>query len=420
VNATTYTFSGTPFNVPAGGSVNVDVYADTLSSDSGAPTVSPATTLAGCTASGQISFSSINCTSIQGQNLSFGGNPTITVSADSTEPPSAQVVMGSTGNTLGVYRFTETSNIENVKVTDLQVIDYVSASTANAKAAFSNLQLWNGSTLLGTAGSPVTDVAGNAYIYSFHFGTPIVVPQANSISVTLKGDASSYSSQGATDNSLHQFEVASTTDSVSLTSAQPVVALGATSNRPTTVSISGANGNQETVLRTTLAVTAAPLGTVNGRSKANPDDFGTVTLTANSAGPLSLNKLTFTFTGSAATSTLFTSSTMSLIDQNGNTVSPTVDNATETFNGLAATWTFATSTAGFQISAGSSYTFKLRLNTTVVPAISNQSESLSANVQSVGDVIYTDGLDASSTGGLSMPSASVPLPINSLSYAQGN
>ena len=74
-----YTFSGTPFNVPVGGSVSVNVYADTLSSALGG--VTTATTLTGCSATGQVSYSSISCNSTAGQNITFGGNPAITVAA---------------------------------------------------------------------------------------------------------------------------------------------------------------------------------------------------------------------------------------------------------------------------------------------------------------------------------------------------
>jgi hypothetical protein len=423
-SGSTYTFSGTPFLVPAGSSVNVDVYADTLSTDPSG-TITQATTLTGCSATGAISYSSVSCNNTAGQNLSFGGNPTITVSADSTEPPAAQIVMGSTGNTLGIYRFTETSNIENVKVTDLQVVDTVSSTniSTGVKAAFSNLQLWNGSTLLGTAGSPVVDAAGTGYIYAFHFGTPIIVPQANSVSVTLKGDAATYSSQGATDNSTSSFQIATTTDSFNSSSSQTVVALGQTSNKPTGVTISSANGNVNTVLRSTLTVAVAPLGQTQNRSKGNPDDFGTVTFTANAAGPVALNKLTVTFSG-AATSSFFTNANISLIDQNGNVVNSTNypgSNEVASSTLSNATWSFPAAQSGFQISAGGSYTFKLRLNTVAIgPPSGQQSETLVANIQNSTDISYTDGLDASSTSGLALPASVVPLTINSVSYAPGN
>src|SRR5581483_4311796 len=125
-----------------------------------------------------------------GQNLSFAGSATLTVGADSTQPPTGQIVMGATGNTLAVFRLTETSNVENVKVTDLTV-----HATTTGSAAFSNVSLWSGSTLLGTAGSASSVTGGFDYV--FHLGSALIVPQANSISVTLKGDAATWASQGA-------------------------------------------------------------------------------------------------------------------------------------------------------------------------------------------------------------------------------
>ena len=257
-SGTQYTFSGTSFNIPAGGTVDVNVYADTLSS---APTafVSPATALTSISATGAISYSSISLPSgtVNGQNLSFSTTgATISVTADSSEVPVGQIVMGSTGNPLATFRFTETSNIENVKVTDLKVLDAV-ASTATVKPAFSNLTLWNGSTDLGSAGSGIADASGTGYIYSFHFGTPVIVPQANSVSLALKGDAASYASSGASDNSTSTFEIATTSDNGVLTnsagqvtpnnstSTQSVIALGATSNKAASVNLSGATGTRK-------------------------------------------------------------------------------------------------------------------------------------------------------------------------------
>ena len=66
--------------------------------------------------------------------------------------------MGSTGNTLAVYRFQETANMENVKITDLTVTDDATSSATTTLPAFNNVTLWNGSTDLGTAGSASSTV----------------------------------------------------------------------------------------------------------------------------------------------------------------------------------------------------------------------------------------------------------------------
>jgi trimeric autotransporter adhesin len=415
-SGTAYTFSGTPFSVPAGGSVNVDVYADTISSASGS--VSPATKVTGLSATGAISFSSIglqsSVTSVSGQNLSFGGNPAITVTADSTQAPTGQIVMGSSGNSLGIFRFTETSNIENVKVTDLQVIDTVgaTASTTAVKAAFSNLQLFNGSTLLGTAGAPVADASGTDYIYTFHLATPVIIPQANSVSVTLKGDAASYASQGATDNSTHAFKISTTSDTTNTTSTQTVVALGATSNKSTAVTLTSATGNTQTVLRSTLGVTVAALNGAN-HSKSATDNLGTITFTANSAGPVKVNSTTITLSGSAAAST---TASLQLIDANGlDAVS--AGEAASTTGASSKAYTFG---SGFQISGGTSYTFTVRVNSLNAPVAASTAQSLGASIQNNTDVGYTDGADASSTSGINIPASVVPLLINSVTYPVGS
>ena len=379
-------------------------------------TVSIATTLNGISGTGVVSYTAISlATAVPGQSITFAGASTIQAGTDSTQVPSGQIVMGSTGNSLATYRFTETANVENVKITDLTITDVaqVATSTAAPKAAFSNLTLWNGSTALGTAGSAVTvsqvtssttNSATSTYTYSFHFSNPVIVPQANSVSLVLKGDAASYSSAGATDNSIHTFSIAASSS---------IIALGATSNKATTIGSVSASGNPQTVLRSVLTVAVAPLGSTQNRSKGNPDDFGTITVAANNAGPVALNSLTVNFTGTAATSTLAST----LIDANGNDV-VAVGEATST--GSTATTSVWTFTPGFQVSAGGSYVFKLRLNTIAVPGATGISESLSANIQSVGSLVYSDSLDSSATTGLNLTSSIVPLTINSVTYAQGN
>jgi len=75
---TTYSFSGSAFNVPAGQTVNVDVYADSLSNASG--TYSPATALVDYTASGATSYwGATNTTGpINGQTVNITSQTTST------------------------------------------------------------------------------------------------------------------------------------------------------------------------------------------------------------------------------------------------------------------------------------------------------------------------------------------------------
>lgn len=403
----TYTFSGSPFTVPAGGTKYVNIYADVLSSATSS-TPNPATALVGCSGTGVVSYNAISCVgSIPGQDLGVAGGTTVSVGLDSSSPAASQFVMGSTGNVLAAYRFAETQNIENVKITDLTVIQ----NTAAAKAGFQNVALYSGATLLGTAGSAATSATG--FAYAFHFGTPIIIPQSNSVTVTLRGDVASFASQGAMDNSTSTFTVATST----------VTALGASSNMVTAVT-GGATGNTMTVLRTVLTPSATALGTASGRVKSSVDNLATITFTANSAGSAMLKTLKLTFNGNAIGATT-NAATFILRDANNNDITVT-DGATTTGSSCAGTspctvtWTFSTASTPFVISGGTSYTFTLQSNDTdLVAASGSNSVSLGITVQDPGDVTYYDNGDGSgSTINLSL--TLVPINVNAVTFAAGS
>lgn len=382
----TYVFSGSAFNVPAGQTVNVDVYADTLSNATG--TYNPATKLTGYTGTGQVSYDSVTMPSngaVNGQYISFNGTPTLSVGADSSNPPAAVIAQGSTGNTLAVYRFTETSNVENVKVTSMNILDQAVTSSAN----FSNLQLWNGSTLLGTANAPtLVGGATSTWTYTFNsFSTPLIVPQGNSISLTLKGDAGTYTGGSIADDTSSTFSVATSS----------IVALGATSNKTATVSGSAA-GNPMTVLRSYETVTATPVVSATPLP-ASFQQIGSVTMQSNSAGDTVPQSLTLTFSGSGSNATFVNG--VKLKDVNGNQLSPTATTTT------SATWGSGV-LGSYVITAGGSYTFTVWGDlSTATAASSSQTNSLTAQILSNTDYSYNDA----STNGNTVTLTPVQVPI---------
>jgi hypothetical protein len=411
-NGATYSFSGPAFNVPAGQTVDVNVYADSLSSAAG--TYAPATALVGYTGVGQVSYTSVNIpagqvgscgiqTGVCGQTVSFNGQPALTIAADSSNPPAGQIVQNATGNTLAVFRFTETSNVESVKVTQLNVVDTVASS--GVKAAFSNVGLWNGSTLLGTAQSPILDASNTGYLYAFTGLTNLIVPQGNSVSLTLKGDAGSVTNGSLTDNTTQTFTIATTTDASNSTTSLTVVARGATSNKTAVVTLSNASGNPQTTLRTLVTVAANP---VTGAPPNGVQQIGSITFTANSAGDAVLNNLKLTFN---STNTAFLGS-VALKDPSGNDIYLVDGFATSTVATSTATstvnWAFATSSKDLVVTAGSSYTLTLWGNLADIPAVSNQGLSLTATINGAQDFGYLDS---------SSPSAS---PLPQLIYLQTN
>jgi hypothetical protein len=407
-----YSFSGAAFNVPAGQTVNVDVYADTLSAASG--TYTPATELVGFSGTGAISYTSVNASgTVNGQTVNFNGQPALTIAADSSNPPAGQIVQNSTGNTLAAFRFTETSNVENVKVTQLNVVDAVASTTA-VKAAFSNVSLWNGSTELGTAASPVADAAGTGYLYEFNsFNTPLIVPQGNSVTLTLKGDAGSYTNGSLSDNTTSTFEIATTTDSNNSTSSLTVVARGATSNKTAITTLSNALGNPQTTLRSTLAIVGTP---VTSLPPASFQQIGSITFTSNSAGDNKLNNLALNFNSAAATGT-FVSSVV-LKDPSGNDIVAVDGLATATTTATSKSWTFATSTAPLVVTAGSSYTLTVWGDLSQIGAIANTAQSLTASVSSTASFGYYDGTN-NSPSLINLTTNQVPITVVSLTTPVG-
>ena len=427
-----YSFSGTPFTIPVGGTTYVDVYADILGGATGSAG-SFETKLSGLSGTGVTSYNAVGLsTAVNGQGLTVAGNPAITVALDSASPSANQLVMGSTGNSLAAFRFTETSNVENVKITDLNVFDNV-GSTSTVKSGFGNLSLYNGSTLVGSAGSAVPSLNatsgvsnGAGYIYSFHFATPVVVPQANSITLVLKGDVSSYSSSGATDNTTHVFKIATSTDSNNNTQNLAVVALGNSSNAPATTTLSSVTGNAQTLLRSKLTVTGTPLGVTSGRAKTAVDDLATLNFAADAAGSVQLNTVTLTFSGSAPSGTQFfvtgTASPLQIYDPStGNSYFPVaVSGQTATFNMATVSNVLG---SPYTVSAGTTKSFNVRINSTspaTALAANGVSQTLSVTVAAATNVTWADGLDLSATGGLNLPTVVIPVQLQSVSYSAGS
>ncbi|MBI2048896.1 MAG: peptidoglycan-binding protein [Candidatus Liptonbacteria bacterium] len=455
-SGTVYSFSGNSFTVPAGLTTYVDVYADAISSASG--TVAPASVLSGCSASGASSLTAISCGSTNGQNITFAGQSTVTVSIDSATPASQQLVMGGSGQSLAIFRFTETSNVEDIKITDLSIFDQVtvnldlnSSTASHVKSGFGNLSLYNGTALLGSAGSANTSVAtatanstsGPGYYYTFHFATPVVVPQANSVALTLKGDVASYASSGATDNTTHTFKISVSTDSAIDTNQEVIVALGNTSNATSAISLASSSvaGNVMTLLRSKMTVGATMLGLSSGRAKANVDDLATLNFSANSAGGVQIGSVTMFFTGTGpsgtsggtgggglsstfwntgntATTCAAANCTVQLYDSANGTTYFAVASSTTSGNNL----TF--DLKNYQLSAGTTKSFSVRLNSnnanSFVAAASGIAPTLGVTINAIGNVTWKDALDTNAASALNLEGYVIPVNVASVSYSTGS
>lgn len=413
------TFSGTPIVVPKGGSVVVDVYGDILSS-AAAATNAAVTTLTSCTATGSSTNASISCspTAVAGQSVTIAGSPTVTVTVDQSTQLAGQMVMGSTGNSLATFKFIDTANIEPVKITALTITDDVSTSsgtTTNTKASFTNLTMWQGNTQVG---GPVnmadgTGIAAATYKSDFNFAPPLVVPQNGTLVLQMKGDLASYNSNGASDNRIHIFKV---------NAAAQVTAIGQSSNTSATATVSSATGNQLTVLRSKLTVTGAALGATTGRTRNSVDDVATLTFTADPAGDVNLNSITLKFQGLAVSNGTAINTVRLLsggTDWNGLS-SAGSSCTTGAGNSCTLSFNFSASTASTTISAGTSKTVTLRLDSSNFFNGANTQDSLSILVNAAGDVNWGDvnvvNIPNTTTTGLALETKVVPLTIGTVSY----
>jgi hypothetical protein len=449
-SAVTYSFSGTPFTVPAGGTTVVGVYADVLS---GATLNMAPVSLNNYSGTGATSYTAVSMpagTSVQGQNLSVtSGGSSITASINSSYQPAAgQLSMGTTGNVLASLSFNETSNMEDVKLTTLALVD-VSASASSTKPSFSNLTLWNGAQEVGSVQSyTATTTVGNtstpAFLYAFTnllsngLGTAYV-PRNGVLTLTLKGDVNNFTTGNAADLSSHDFEIATTTGATYNTTSSVVVAQGATSGQSATIVLptadpsSGliAGATTQKVLQNALAFSWVPVGATNGRGKSTNDEIADLTFGAANGGSLLLNTTTVSFSGSALSSSTSGSigvaanaglmASVQLLGPSGSPV--TVASSSPACDGTAGTC-WVTFNFGSNAQVNGNQTYKLTINDSeAASALGNSSVSMYATIATSSAVVYTDaasGGQVTTLPAMLQPGNVIfPLNLNSVTYSQG-
>lgn len=436
--STPYSFSGT-LNIPSGQTKIVDVYANALSSIGSGTTYPAITSLTGCTGQGAVTYTSVTGCTATGQSVLGASGATITATVDASSPQARQIVAGSTQVPLATFRFNETSNVENVKISNLVVFQQVSA-TSSVKSTFSDLGIYVGSETSprgtsqnGTAAASSSN-PGAGYYHQFSFADPLVVPKNGALLVTLKGNVGTFSNSGVTDNATFVFKIATSTDSVNDTTAETVDARGLTSSIAATTTLNSATANTVTVLRNKLSVSAASLNpsTSNAvHTKGSNDDLGIITFAADSTGSggAVLNTVTVTFSGTAPSISTFldgvtlryggtdvtTAGTLA-----GITVTSATSSACNGSNNLTCTksWNFGTGpTSGLAISPGTSVAFTLQVDSTkTLAGTSGVSQSLSAAIASASGVQFYTAPDSTGAGPVSLQANAVPLTINSVSY----
>ena len=255
---------------------------------------------------------------VQGQNLSIASSgSSVTASINSSYQPAAgQLSMGTTGNVLASFNFNGTANVEDIKLTSLDIVD-VATTTPSSTPSFSNLTLWNGAQEVGsvqsyTATTTVGVSSTPAFLYQFTsllnnaVGTAYV-PRNSVLTLTLKGDVNNFTTGNAVDLSYHAFEIATTSYPGAVTTSSIVVAQGATSGHAVTMTIpvaavgpyAGGGGliagaTQQEVLRNALVFSVTPVGATVSRSKTTNDELADITFNAGNGGSLLLGNATIT------------------------------------------------------------------------------------------------------------------------------
>ncbi len=243
-NSTAYSFSpSSALTVPVGGSIVLDVYADSLTGVT-AGAVTNAANMSGVTSTGASSSTAITAS---GTSTSNGQSPyivtagTLTFSLDPQTPATTalqQEVMGATQQTLAVFNLAA-SAAENINVTKLIVTD-----TTTTGADLQNLTLYINGAQVGPV-VPALSAATNGTA-TFNMQTnPLVVPVNSNVSVYVKADITPFPS--ATSGGTHTLNIAASTS---------VTAVGATSGTAPTISGLGSalNANQAVVYKTALSI----------------------------------------------------------------------------------------------------------------------------------------------------------------------
>ena len=399
-NADTKAFSGsTPIVIQPGQVVEVDVYADVLSTTT--TTTHQAITLAGWSAIGSISGSSITMTpsTVTGQTLNISSGPTLTVAADSSTPPAKQLVMGTNGVELFDLRL-NANNVDNVRLTNLIFTD-TQTGGSGTNASFQNLTLWDGTTQVGNANETMSSVTTGTVTFSL--SPAVIVNKSSSKTLTLKGDVATFSA-GAVSGSVHTFTASTTAGFVTAYSV---------GNSTATVIVSSSSlmsSNAVTVYRTKLMLSGAmALGSTTTRTRQFPDDVAQFTFNnTGSTDQLTVSTVNIKFQGLAvSTGTTFNVSLLKTDNSafgNATTQScgPTVANS--------CTVSFSPS---FILSQGAHQDVKVRVDSsTFFNSSTAGEEGVSILINGTTDVLWNDG----TTGSIPLEASVVPFPITTVSY----
>jgi hypothetical protein len=270
---TQYTFYPSPaLSIPAGTTVQIDLYADILSNATWAS--GEVVLLASATGTGKITNQSANISSsTAGQAIELTTAGTLSVAVDTSTPVPMQVVGGATDQVLGIWKFSA-NTVEDLVLTQLRVENQNGAGSPNVR----NLKLFVGSTQVGST-VPALDGSNRAWFRNLN----ISIPRGGNTVVTLKGDITPYAEGLSVGN--HVVFKVETPASITGATGDTIIARGATSGQYANLASPSTpySANAVYPYRTTLAAALSTTKPASGNVRSGSDTLGRLTLTGTSA-----------------------------------------------------------------------------------------------------------------------------------------
>jgi len=382
---TSFTFSISPaVTLAAGQQMVVDIYADILTGSTGYISLGQVIgfDIVSVSGTGLITSNSTTVDSLTTalQTLYISANGNMTITAETID--AAQLVMGSTENTIGTFNFNASTSSEAINVSMIKLTG--SANTAS----FSNIKFYDGTTLLGTVASFAADDTA-----TLNLATNWVINKVNKV-LTVKADVNDATS--ATSGTACTFSIAADTS---------ITSIGAGSGQAITETVGTVNGITATPYKTKLTVSKSA-SSPSGAAAAMAGQTVAIFSFTNSA-----NVASQTATVKDIALTISTSGTWTQW-ANGTSKSITIrkSSTTGTLLGTSATqmapvsvaastgWDGATLT-DFDVAAGTTVDLYVIVDTSNAPATTGK---LTASL-AAGSVTWTDGVTASITTVNSLP-----------------
>lgn len=302
-------------------------------------------------------------------------------------------VMGSRANDVLRFRIVN-DNVADVRISDVVITDSI-ASNSGMRSSFTNFYLYDGGTLVA---GPLQLTLSSPTSGSLTFSLPnqtVVVPRNASRDLVVRADVADASSGGAVSGSVHTFAV-----STVAARALPTGVIAA-------VTMSNVLVLPITIHATDQAFSSSPLGATNSRVRTSVDDVATLSIAADGAQSLEFSTLRLTLSGGALSGA--PAFGVQLIDPNTNVALGAASTQTCTPAGSSCTVLFS---PAYTISAGTTKTVKIRLDSSNFTNGAGSGDALSILIASAGDFTWSDGVST----GIEISSTLVPFTVATMGY----